>query len=165
MYAYPAPIKPSWKASFHRNLPPNRVWKQSWYAKQLWKWATKKPEGTTGRMSHRKWKEIKQEPSMLLGPAVPGSCLVYFHFLWAIHPIRPVVPVVFFTSISCGSLTGTRSSLISATEAKSRSNSSSLINISISSLKSAFGTTLGDILLFFPQSGRVDNASPSCQFW
>ena len=36
------------------------------------------------RMAHRKWKEIKQQPSMLPGPAVPGSCLVSFHFLWAI---------------------------------------------------------------------------------
>ena len=48
---------------------------------------------TTGRMgwmAHRKWKEIKQQPSMLPGPAVPGCCLVSFHFLWAIHPIRPV---------------------------------------------------------------------------
>ena len=47
----------------------------------------------TGRMGwkvHRKWKEIKQQPSMLPGPAVPGCCLISFHFLWAIHPIRPV---------------------------------------------------------------------------
>ena len=35
-------------------------------------------------MAHRKWKEIKQHPSMLPGPAVPGSCLVSFHILWAI---------------------------------------------------------------------------------
>ena len=35
-------------------------------------------------MAHRKWKEIKQQPSMLLGPAVPGCCLVSFHFLWVI---------------------------------------------------------------------------------
>ena len=28
---------------------------------------------------------------MLPGPAVPDSCLASFHFLWAIHPIRPVV--------------------------------------------------------------------------
>ena len=45
-------------------------------------------------MAHRKWKEIKQQPSMLPGPAVPGSFLASFHFLWAIlwaiHPIRPV---------------------------------------------------------------------------
>ena len=27
---------------------------------------------------------------MLPGPAVPGSCWASFHFLWAIHPIRPV---------------------------------------------------------------------------
>ena len=35
-------------------------------------------------LPHRKWKEFKQQPSMLPGPAVPGSCLVSFHFLWAI---------------------------------------------------------------------------------
>ena len=40
-------------------------------------------------MAHRKWKESKQQPSMLPGPAVPGCCLISFHFLWAIHPIRP----------------------------------------------------------------------------
>ena len=33
-------------------------------------------------LPHRKWKETKQHPSMLPGPAVPGSCLVSFHFLW-----------------------------------------------------------------------------------
>ena len=36
------------------------------------------------RMTHRKWKETKQQPSMLSGPAVPGCCLVSFHILWAI---------------------------------------------------------------------------------
>ena len=36
------------------------------------------------RMAHRKWKESKQQPSMLPGPAVPGCCLVSFHILWAI---------------------------------------------------------------------------------
>ena len=36
------------------------------------------------RMVHRKWKETKQQPSMLPGAAVPGSCLVSFHILWAI---------------------------------------------------------------------------------
>ena len=35
-------------------------------------------------LPHRKWKETKQQPSMLPGPAVPGCCLVSFHFLWAI---------------------------------------------------------------------------------
>ena len=29
-------------------------------------------------------KETKQQPSMLPGPTVPGSCLVSFHILWAI---------------------------------------------------------------------------------
>ena len=41
-------------------------------------------------MANKKWKEIKLQPSMLPGPAVPGSCLASFHFRWAIHPIRPV---------------------------------------------------------------------------
>ena len=36
------------------------------------------------RMAHRKWKETKQQPSLLPRPAVPGCSLVSFHFLWAI---------------------------------------------------------------------------------
>ena len=35
-------------------------------------------------MADRKWEEGKQQPSMLLGSAVPGSSLVSFYFLWAI---------------------------------------------------------------------------------
>ena len=35
-------------------------------------------------MAHRKWKETKQLPCMLPGPAVPGCCFVSFHILWAI---------------------------------------------------------------------------------
>ena len=35
-------------------------------------------------MAHRKWREINQQPSMLPGTAVPGSCLVSFHILLAI---------------------------------------------------------------------------------
>ena len=35
-------------------------------------------------MADRKWKEGKQQPSMLLGSAVPGSSLASFYFLWAI---------------------------------------------------------------------------------
>ena len=42
-------------------------------------------------MAHRKLKEMKQQPSLLPGPAVPGCCLIYLHFLWAILPIRPVL--------------------------------------------------------------------------
>ena len=41
-------------------------------------------------MARRKWKESKQQPSKLPGPAVSGYCLVSFHFLRAIHHIRPV---------------------------------------------------------------------------
>ena len=47
--------------------------------------------GRMGWMSHRKWKESKQQPTMLPGPAVSGCCLISSHFLWAINPIRPVV--------------------------------------------------------------------------
>ena len=36
------------------------------------------------RMVHRKWRETKQQPSVLPGPAVPVSCLVSFHILWDI---------------------------------------------------------------------------------
>ena len=46
--------------------------------------------GWMGWMTHRKWKESEQQP----GTAGPGNmfgcCLMSFHFLWAIHPIRPV---------------------------------------------------------------------------
>ena len=58
--------------------------------------------GWMGWMAHRKWKESKQEPSMLPGPAVPGSCLICFHFLWAIHPIRPVQSVQSTNPLSQG---------------------------------------------------------------
>ena len=44
------------------------------------------------RMAHRKWKETKQQPSMLLGPAVPGCSLDYFHILWAILSTSTVHP-------------------------------------------------------------------------
>ena len=46
--------------------------------------------GRMGWMTHRKWKESKQQPSILPGSAVSGCYLVSFHFLWAIHPIRPL---------------------------------------------------------------------------
>ena len=36
------------------------------------------------RMAHRKWKETKQLPSLLPGPAVPGCSLISFLFLWTI---------------------------------------------------------------------------------
>ena len=45
------------------------------------------------RMAHRKWKDTKQQPSMLPGPAVPGSSLVSFHFLWAILCPQAVLPL------------------------------------------------------------------------
>ena len=47
--------------------------------------------GRMGWMAHRKWKDTKQLP----GTAGPGNmlgfCLISFHFLLAIHPIRPVL--------------------------------------------------------------------------
>ena len=60
--------------------------------------------GRVGWMTHRKWKEIKQQLSMLPGPAVPGSCLVAFYFRWAIHPIRPVETAYKVTSYKVKSL-------------------------------------------------------------
>ena len=47
----------------------------------------------TGRMwwmAHRKWKEAKQLPGTAGPGNMLGCCLIYFHFLWAIHPIRHV---------------------------------------------------------------------------
>ena len=50
--------------------------------------------GSTGcghRMAHIKWKETKQQPSMLPGPAAPGRWFVSFNFLLAIlrpHPVQ-----------------------------------------------------------------------------
>ena len=38
-------------------------------------------------MSHMKWRETKQQPSMLPCPAVPGCCLVSFLFLCDIHSV------------------------------------------------------------------------------
>ena len=39
-------------------------------------------------LPHRKWKEIKQQPSMLPGPAVPGCCFSFFPFPVG-HPLHP----------------------------------------------------------------------------
>ena len=53
-----------------------------------------KPHTACGhRMAHRKWKQTKQKPSLLPGPAVPGCSSVYFHFLWAILCPQAVVTV------------------------------------------------------------------------
>ena len=40
--------------------------------------------GRMGWMSHRKWKDIKQQPGTAGPGNMLGSCLVSFHFLWAI---------------------------------------------------------------------------------
>ena len=41
-------------------------------------------------MAYRKWKESKQQPGTAGPGNILGCCLDYFHFLWPIHPIRPV---------------------------------------------------------------------------
>ena len=46
--------------------------------------------GRMGWMAYRKWKECKQQPGTAGPGNMLGCCLIYFHFLWAIHPIRPV---------------------------------------------------------------------------
>ena len=45
---------------------------------------------STGWMAHRKWIEAKQLPGTGGPGNMLGCCLISFHFLWAIHPIRPV---------------------------------------------------------------------------
>jgi len=74
----------------------HRIWKNyadarhSW-ARQHFLWAIlsehfrDRSNRSTVRIDsfpHSKWKETKQQPSMLPGPPVPGCCLVSFHFLW-----------------------------------------------------------------------------------
>ena len=44
-----------------------------------------------GWIAHRKWKEAKQLPGTAGPGNMLGCCLIHFHFLWAIHPIRPVL--------------------------------------------------------------------------
>ena len=46
--------------------------------------------GRMGWMAHRKWKEAKQLPGTAGPGNMLGCCLTSLHFLWAIHPIRPV---------------------------------------------------------------------------
>ena len=46
--------------------------------------------GRMGWMAHRKWKEAKKLPGTAGPGNMLGCCLFFFHFLWAIHPIRPV---------------------------------------------------------------------------
>ena len=41
-------------------------------------------------IEHRKWRETKQQPIILPGPAVPGCCLVSLHFLCYILCSRSV---------------------------------------------------------------------------
>ena len=42
------------------------------------------------RMAHRKWKETKQKPGTSGAGNMLGSCLVSFHFLWAILCLQAV---------------------------------------------------------------------------
>ena len=44
------------------------------------------------KMAHRKWKETKQQPRMLSGPAVPGCCLVSLHIPRDILSTSTVLP-------------------------------------------------------------------------
>ena len=46
--------------------------------------------GRIGWMADRKWKETKLQPGTAGPGNMLGCCLLYFHFLWAIHPIHPV---------------------------------------------------------------------------
>ena len=46
-----------------------------------------------GWMAHRKWKEIKQQPGTAGPGNMLGTCLVSFHFLWAILCPQAVVVV------------------------------------------------------------------------
>ena len=56
-----------------------------------------------GWMAYRKWKECKQQPGTAGPGNMLGCCLIYFHFLWAIHPIRPVHPSNGIRTYSCAS--------------------------------------------------------------
>ena len=47
--------------------------------------------GRMGWMAHRKWKEAKQLPGTAGPGNILGCCLISSHFLWAIHPIGPVL--------------------------------------------------------------------------
>ena len=42
-------------------------------------------------LPHRKWREIQQQPGTARPGNMLGCCLISFHFLWAIHSIRPVL--------------------------------------------------------------------------
>ena len=46
-------------------------------------------------LPHRKWKDTKQQPGTAGPGNMLGCCLISFHFLWAIHPIRPVYHLIY----------------------------------------------------------------------
>ena len=69
---------------------------------KIWTQNSGMSAGRMGWMAHRKWIESKQQSSMLPGPAVPGCCLISFHFLWDIHPIRPALHLNGYNLQACG---------------------------------------------------------------
>ena len=56
------------------------------------------------RIAHRKGKETKQQPGTAGPGNMLGCSLISFHFLWAIHPIRPVqkqsIALFFFAALA-----------------------------------------------------------------
>ena len=74
---------PAYKAHGYKAIPliwPIFIGQNFWH----YKWESLHCTACGHRMAHRKWKETKQQPSLLPGPTVPGCSLVSFHFLWAI---------------------------------------------------------------------------------
>ena len=57
------------------------AWILLWWTDCQQKYSYTVPCSGWQRMANRKWKETKQLPSMLPGPAVPGCCLVSLYFL------------------------------------------------------------------------------------
>ena len=58
--------------------------------------------GPVDRMSHRKWRETKQQLFSLPDLALPGCCLVFLHFLVR-HPIRsPCTPKKALQNVTLG---------------------------------------------------------------
>ena len=60
-------------------------------------------------MAHRKWKETKLQPGTAGPGNMLGCCLLCFHFLWAIHPIRPEVKEIIILLDSCSQRAGSSS--------------------------------------------------------
>ena len=74
---------------FSHQTPSNLQNTGKWhYLKKIFSSAS---TGRMGWMAHRKWKEAKQLPGTAGSGNMLGCSLIFFHFLWAIHPIRPVL--------------------------------------------------------------------------